>query len=191
MSGSEARSGRAAAPGTPNSDRLVIPVAKGSLARFFVVCVLGIVGFSYLAFGWPDHRPLLGWVDHVLYIVGIVICVVSAIFAGRRLFDPTPGLVLDAEGLVDHSNALGAGRVRWDEITEIRVTKSRSHRFLTVVVRDPRNFIEQGGGLRRKIYESNYRKAGSPVNVTARTLRIPFDQLVARTSEFYQRYGSR
>jgi hypothetical protein len=58
-----------------------------------------------------------------------------------------------------------------------------------VVVDDPRKFIDRGGSLRRKVYEANHRKAGSPVNVTTRTLRIPFEELVAKTSEFYRRYG--
>ena len=86
----------------------------------------------------------------------------------------------------------GTFRVRNESdfaITEIRVTKSGPQRFLTVVVEDPRKFIDRGGSLRRKVYEANYRKAGTPVNVTARTLAIPFEDLIAKTSEFYRRYG--
>jgi hypothetical protein len=173
--------------GTP--DRLVIPVAKRSLARFFVVSLLGIAGFAYLLVGRPADTSVIGLLLRGLSVLGILICVFSGFFAGRRLFDPTPGLVLDAEGLVDNSNAIGAGRVRWDEITEIRVTRSGPQRFLTVVVENPRKFIDRGGSLRRRVNEANYRKAGSPVNVTARTLRIPFEDLVERTSEFYRRFG--
>jgi hypothetical protein len=169
-------------------ERLVIPIAKGSLARFFVISLLGIAGFAYLLFGRAD-ASLLAPALRVLSAAGIVFCALSGLFAARRLFDPTPGLILDAEGLVDNSSVIGAGRVRWDEITEIRVTKSGPQRFLTVMVDDPRKFIDRGGSLRRKVYEANYRKAGSPVNVTARTLRIPFDTLVATMNEFYQRYG--
>jgi hypothetical protein len=171
------------------SDRRVIPVAKGSLARFFAVSLLGIAGFGYLAFGRPGDTTPLALLLRGLSAAGILFCTLSGVFAARRLFDPRPGLVLDAEGLIDNSNVIGAGRVRWDEITEIRVTRAGPQRFLTVVVEDPRRFIDRGGSLRRRVYEANYRKAGSPVNVTARTLRIPFDDLVAATSEYYRRYG--
>jgi hypothetical protein len=168
---------------------LVIPVAKGSLARFFVISVLGVAGFAYLLFGRTADSSVPALLLRGLSAAGILFCAISGVFAARRLFDPTPGLVLDAEGLIDHSSVIGAGRVRWDEITEIRVTKSGPQRFLTVVVDDPRKFIDRGGSLRRKVYEANHRKAGSPVNVTTRTLRIPFEELVAKTSEFYRRYG--
>jgi hypothetical protein len=171
------------------SERLVIPVAKGSLARFFAISLAGIAGFAYLLFGRTAGPAPLGPALRALSAVGILFCAFSGLFAARRLFDPTPGLVLDAEGLIDNSSVIGAGRVRWDEITEIRVTKSGPQRFLTVVVEDPRKFIDRGGSLRRKVYEANYRKAGTPVNVTARTLAIPFEDLVAKTSEFYRRYG--
>lgn len=175
-------------PGRVAAERLVIPMAKGSLTRFLVISIVGVAGFAYLLFGRADSTALAPLL-RVLSTAGIVFCILSAVFAARRLFDPTPGLVLDAEGLIDNSNVLGAGRVRWDEITEIRVTKSGPQRFLTVLVDDPRKFIDRGRSMRRKIYEANYRKAGSPVNVTGRTLAIPFEELVARTSEFYRRYG--
>lgn len=170
-------------------DRLVIPVAKGSLARFFVISFLGMAGFAYLLFGRTTDTTLPGLLLRGLSAAGILFCALSGLFAARRLFDPTPGLVLDAEGLIDNSSVIGAGRVRWDEITEIRVTKSGPQRFLTVLVDDPQKFIDRGGSLRRKVYEANHRKAGSPVNITTRTLRIPLEELVAKTSEFYQRYG--
>lgn len=173
---------------TTTPDRLAIPVAKGGLARFFVTSMLGIAGCVYILSGIRE-ASLAGSALRVFAAVGIVFCSLTALFAGRRLFDPTPGLVLDAEGLVDHSNAIGAGRVRWDEIREIRVTRSGAQRFLTVVVDDPRKFIDRGSPIRRKAAESNHRRAGSPINVTARTLRIPFDDLVAKTSEYYRRYG--
>lgn len=170
-------------------ERLVVPVAKGTLTRFFVTSLLGIASCLLMLTVNRGHPTALHSVMRVIGAVGIVFCALTALYAARRLFDPTPGLVLDAEGLADHSNYIAAGRVRWDEIKEIRVTRAAGQRFLTVMVDDPRKFIERGSFLRRKVAEANFRKAGSPINVTARTLRIPFDELVAKTSAFYQRYG--
>lgn len=170
-------------------DRLVVPVAKGTLVRFFVTLLFGIVGCVFALWVSRENPSPVDSVFRALTATGLVFCVLTALFVARRLFDPTPGLVLDSEGIVDHSNMVGAGRIRWDEIQEIRITKSVRQRFLTVVVDDPRKFIERGGPLRRRLAEANHRKAGSPINITARTLRIPFEDLVARASEFYRRYG--
>jgi len=172
-------------------ERLVVPMAKGTLTRFFVTCGVGLVGCAFLLHVSRNAQSTIDTVARILAGIGIPFCAATAIYVGRRLFDPTPGLVLDEEGLIDRSNALGAGRVRWSEIREIRVTQSMGQRFLTVVVDDPRKFIEAAGALRRPAVEANHRLAGSPINITPKTLRLPYEELVAKTSEFYQRYGRR
>jgi len=173
-------------------DTLAIPVAKGTLARFFVASLLGLIACVFMLAGaGSKERPVIRAVLRGIGAIGVPFCGLSALYAGRRLFDPTPGLVLDAEGIIDRSNLIGAGRVRWDEIREIRVTQSVRQKFLTVIVSDPEKFIQRGNPMRRKAAAANHRMAESPVNITARTLKIPFDQLVAKTSEYYQRYGTR
>jgi hypothetical protein len=172
-------------------ERIVVPMAKGTLIRFFVTSLAGIIVCVFILNLHVLNPTAFDAFFRVVAVIGILFCAFTGLYAARRVFDPNPGLVLDAEGIIDNSNAIGAGRIRWDEITEIRVTRAAAQRFLTVVVTDPRKFIDQGGSLRRKLTEANFRKSGSPINITARTLRISFDELVARTAEFYQRYGRR
>ncbi|HYJ33601.1 MAG TPA: STM3941 family protein [Candidatus Binatia bacterium] len=177
------------ATGAP--DRLEIPMAKGTLVRFFLTSLLAVAGCIAMLLLTQNRPSLTHSIFRVVAFVGIVFFGVTALYAGKRLFDPTPGLILDPEGLVDHSNAVGAGRVRWAEIREIRVTQSVRQRFLTVIVDDPERFLRRGNAMTRKVAAANHRLAGSPINITARTLAIPFDELVTRTSEFYRHYGKR
>lgn len=170
-------------------ERIEIPTAKGALVRFFILSLAGVVSCALVLRTQFPHPTALDLVARGLAAIGVFACAITGLFAARRLFDRTPGLILDPMGIVDNSNAIGAGRVGWDEITEIRVTQAGRQRFLTILVTDPRKFIDRGGSLRRTLYEANARKSGSPVNVTLRTLGIRPDALVALVSEYYRRYG--
>jgi hypothetical protein len=177
-----------AASGAP--DRIEIARDKRRPARFLVVAVLGFVA-SVASVATLGERGT--GLHLLLHSLGLMACTffAFAMFAMlRRLAFRGPGLVLDAEGMIDRSSDMGLGRVRWDEISEIRVTQSAERRFLTVIVRDPAKFIARGGWAHRRVNEANYRHAGSPVNVATWMLRIPFDELVAKTGEFYRRYGT-
>jgi len=45
--------------------------------------------------------------------------------------------------------AIAAGRIRWDDITGIRLSTLGSQSFVTIDVVDPRRFVGRGGALRR------------------------------------------
>lgn len=173
------------------SDRLEIPLDRRRPARFLAASLIGLLGSAYAVAALQGDRTGLRSALHSFALMASVFFALSAFAMARRLLVRTPGLVLDAEGIVDRSSDMGAGRVRWDEVEEVRVTRSSGRRFLTLIVQDPRKFIERGGWVHRRVNEANYRHAGSPVNVATWTLRIPFDQLLARMSEFYRRYGKR
>ncbi|MGE5179281.1 MAG: STM3941 family protein, partial [Bacteroidota bacterium] len=129
--GGAARGGAAA--GGP--DRLEVPRDKRRPARFLVVAVLGFLAAAASVATLGEGRTGLPLLLHSLALMASVFFVFSAFAMLRRLAFRPPGLVLDAEGIIDRSSDMGAGRVRWDEITEIRVTQSAGRRFLTVIVR--------------------------------------------------------
>ena len=178
------------APASGNPDRIEIARDQRRPARFLVVAVLGFAASVASIVTLGQRGTGLRMALHSLALMACTFFAFAMLFMLRRLAFRAPGLVLDAAGMIDRSSDLALGRVRWDEITEIRVTQSAGRRFLTVIVRDPAKFIARGGWVHRRVNEANYRHAGSPVNVATWMLRIPFDDLVAKTGEFYRRYGT-
>ncbi len=73
-------------------------------------------------------------------------CILAAVVALRGLFDGSPGFVIDAAGIVDHSAAISIGRIFWCEMTGVRAVQIRHARLLAIDVVDPRRHIEAQGG---------------------------------------------
>src|SRR5207248_5771457 len=78
-----------------------------------------------------------------------------------KMCDRAPGLVLDRDGIIDNSTGVAAGRVRWEEIIDIRFRMRGRQRLVTVDVVDPRRFVERGGAVRRLLTRLNTTALGS------------------------------
>ena len=134
------------------------------------VYVLG--GATFVALGlwlfvnadqmWRRRSPL---VAKTVAVVCIGFFGLIAVKAGAKLFDPSPGLVIDPEGVVDNSSGIAAGRIPWSNIKRIRTTTSQEQRFLTIEVH-----------------------RGTPVHILPDTLRIDFDDLVKVLTESHAKY---
>lgn len=110
------------------------------------------------------------------------------LYACLKLFDSKPGLIIDAEGLVDNSSAVAAGRIPWSEVVGLSVTKIARSSFVTVQVPDPYKYVERAGALQRIASTANTKLVGSPINISSLALKIPFDELVQILRESHERY---
>jgi len=166
----------------------VIPLSKGKIIRL----ALGAVVFVALGI-WlylnADHIPR----RNPLYIKVVAVACVSffglcGVYASRKLFDPAPGLIIDAEGIVDNSSGISAGRIPWSEIKGFKVTTIKRQRFLTIEVRDPDKYIRRTSGLKRHLAAMNTKYFGGPIHITSNTLAIGFDELVKSITEAHAKH---
>ena len=169
-------------------DQIVIPLSRTKI----VLLLLGAVAFVLLsAWLWTiaDHQTR----HNPFYVKGAAIAGASffglcAGFAFIKLFDPKPGLIIDAEGIVDNSSGVSAGRIPWREIRGFRVTTVQKQRFITFEVEDPLKYVDRGNFLRRKLNRANLKYFGSPVQISANALQIKFDELLSVIAQFYERH---
>lgn len=108
----------------------------------------------------------------------------------RKVFDKRPGLVLNSSGIVDNASAVAAGFIPWSEILGASVYEIQKQKMLIIGVRDPQKYIERGGALKRALNSANYEMSGSPVAISAVTLKIDFSELVSLFERYRQRYGA-
>ena len=124
-------------------------------------------------------------------VLGTLFFGFCGLYALAKVFDRRPGLVLDHEGIIDNSSALPAGRIRWDEITGIRMSDVQSQIFLTIDVVDARRFVERGGALRRFANRANMGLVGSAINISTNGLAISRVELARQLAAFFEAYGPR
>ncbi|ORA62129.1 STM3941 family protein [Mycobacteroides franklinii] len=62
-------------------------------------------------------------------------------------------------------------------------------RILMVAVKDPERYIARGGPVTRLLNRGNMRMAGSPIAISANSLKIGFDELLAAFEANRSRFG--
>jgi hypothetical protein len=117
----------------------------------------------------------------VIQVLGII----SVLFFGlllftffRKILDKQPGLIIDEHGITDNASAVSAGHIPWSEIQQLKTIKESGQYFLMIIVDDPYKYIErQKSPLKRKISDLNFKRYGSPINISANTLECDFERL--------------
>jgi len=64
-------------------------------------------------------------------------------FIGRKLFDNRPGLVIDAVGITDNSNATSMGLIEWVDITKVEKKQIMSTKFLILHTSNPEKYLQR------------------------------------------------
>ena len=95
-----------------------------------------------------------------------------------KLFDKKPGLVISEKGITDNSSATSVGFVDWEDIQEITVQEVMSNKFIILKTNQPEKYINRATNkLKKHSLNYNYKNFGSPIAVTANSLKISFKTL--------------
>lgn len=162
--------------------------------------IIGLIGLSLIF-------VLLGiWIAYYAPIVNIEILnnnifrksigFLSIIFFGgmgiliaKKLFENKYGIKINDEGIYDNSTSINSGLIKWENIESIEKSKVVNQNFIRVIVNNPNDFINrQKNILTRKNVETNFKKFGSPIQISTNGLKIKFEELYEiMTSELNKR----
>ena len=171
-----------------SEDIVTIPLNKLKIGLSILGCVIFVV-VGIMLWLIADSQALYN--PTLLRVVGAVSVAffgLIGLYVSQKIFDNKPGLILDSEGLIDNSSGVSAGRVRWDEITRIGVTRVGRQRFLTITVLDPQKYVERGNAFQQKLSAINLKQYGSPVQISSGTLKMGFEELAQMLVDYYERY---
>lgn len=121
-------------------------------------------------------------------LVGVVFFGLCAVVAIIKLLDHTPGLTLSCEGLTDNASGVSAGFVPWTEITAIQEYKIQGQKFVSILVENPEKYVNRGNALKRLANRANLKLSGTPINITANTLKISHQNLLAIIEKYFCHY---
>lgn len=159
----------------------VIPLSK---TKTFLL-LLGSLGFviaGIFFIAMPDHftsyRMPFWQVIFATGIVAVLFFGLCAVFIFKKLLCKSDGLHIDHTGIIDNSTAVSVGFIPWSDIEDIQTVHTAGQAFVAVYVRKPEHYIErQPGNFARKVLRSQYKNFGTPVYISANTLRINHKQL--------------
>jgi hypothetical protein len=167
---------------------VVIPLSKGKLVLLILACIAFVAGGIWI---WSKADSQTRY--NPLYMKGVAIACLSffgicGIYGCIKVFDSSPGLIIDNQGIVDNSSAVSAGRVPWDEIIALRISEIAGQRFLTIEVTEPEKYIERCGVLLRMLNSANTKMMGSPINISSNSLKVNVDELVRLLTEAFDKH---
>ena len=158
---------------------VTIPLSKKKLIKNLIGSFLFVVAgiffilkpFWFIRSDNPKVIVIIGYIIVGLFgLIGLVLL--------RKLFDKTPGLVLDEEGLIDNSSGVAAGKVYWKDVRRVYKQEVAGQPFVMLEVKNPEVYLRaQKNPIRKQVMELNYRLYKTPVSISAASLRISFQEL--------------
>jgi hypothetical protein len=133
--------------------------------------------------------------ETLLRMIGIATVVLSGacgIFVLKKLGDKEPGLIISEEGIMDRSNAGSIGFVPWADVLAIHETTVMNQKFVSVALKNPEHYIKlQPNKFKRKLINTNFKRFGYVVNITANSLQCHHHQLKALLNDALKSYLAR
>ena len=137
--------------------------------------VLVVMVWSIYMVGFNSNMYL-----KVVGAVGVFFGAIGVAVVGAQVFSKKPGMVIDADGFEYHGDIFGMGKISWREVTGVNVLTVNSSKVIIVLVANPHQYIErQPKTILKKVMQSNLDQFGSPISISAATLKIGHDELLA------------
>jgi hypothetical protein len=126
----------------------------------------------------------------IIGIIGVAFFGLCLFFIFKKMFDKKYGLIIDKNGITDNSNAMSIGLVKWNDITGIKVLEVVNQKFIIINVSNPEYYIGlKKTGIGKMAMKANYKKYGSPISITANSLKLNFDGIKEIIEKQYEKYA--
>ncbi len=162
-----------------DNQQIIIQLSKKksllTLLASLIFVVLGIViMLKPVAIG-----TLLG--SNITFFIGLLSVIffgLVSLFAFRKLFDKTPGLIINHQGIVDNSSAVAVGLIAWKDIEKIERISVFGQQMLLIMVKNPHDYLNRlQNAIKHKTAQANYKHYGSPISIAATLLAVDFESL--------------
>jgi len=137
------------------------------------------------------HRFNNPLIVHGAGLLSIALGVVYSRLWVKKLLEKKPGLIFSSAGIIDNSSCVSAGLIPWSEFVALDVcVVTTYYKALVIKVTHPEKYIANAGLMRRLHISPIYKVCGSPILISASSLKITFDELVDTCNQFFSKYGN-
>lgn len=110
-------------------------------------------------------------------IASVVFFGATGIYGILKLQDKKVGLTISNEGIIDNTNATSIGLIKWENIERIKTEQVMSTKFLLIFTNNQDEILNKVNGIKRKLMSTNAKMYGTPISITANTLKYDFNEL--------------
>ena len=162
-------------------EQVIIPLSKTRILWLFLLSLLFVVLGLWFLLSPPDIKhPILGN-SQLIFLTGLSSAFFFSIMAVmylKKLFQRSPGIIINSEGITDNSSGVAAGFIKWDDLEKISVMELRKQKLLMLYVHNPQYYISrQRNAIKRKIMQINHKSFATPISISTNGLHCKFDEL--------------
>ena len=166
-----------------------IPFSKQKIVFGIVVSITFVVLGYYLFATFADQQNRLDpRLAKAAGLFGIIFFGGTGIFAIKKLFDKSLGLIISDEGIFENTNATSIGFISWDNITDIKTIEIKSTKILLIFVKNPQIYLDKVSGFKKILMKSNFSMYGTPLSITSVTVKIKFNELEQIINQRFEEY---
>ncbi|AXY74261.1 hypothetical protein D3H65_09865 [Paraflavitalea soli] len=158
-----------------------IPLSKTKILLLLAGAILFVVGGCWMLVKAPTvSNPVLSniYVVRTVGVAAVLFFGLCAVYAARKLFSTRPGFVIDDFGITDNSGGISVGAIPWSDMLNITIMMAQRQKFIMIHVKNPEDYInKQTSFIKRKMMQMNHKAYGSPLALSANSLRTSFGEL--------------
>lgn len=158
-----------------------IPLSKTKIILLLAGALLFVTGGCWMLVKVPTINNPVFSNSNIVRVVGVAAILffgLCGVYATRKLFSSQPGFVIDDFGITDNSGGISVGAISWNDITNINFVMAQRQKFIMIYVKNPEEYISrQSSFIKRKMMQMNHKLYGSPLAISANSLKTSFGQL--------------
>ncbi len=173
--------------GNKNMNEFIVYPKRGRMI------MLAFFAFLFVLIGAVFVMVYVTEADDSLWL--LTIGIISILFFGfcliyyiKEIIVHKPILIISDEGIMDRSSYLGAGLVKWEDIRDIDFVEFGGQVFLGIFTHDPNLIIDRSSSLQRMLNQVNKKLIDSQVNIPAKNLNCPVDELIEQINSYWQKH---
>ncbi len=167
-----------------NDPRIEIAFSKPKIGMLIMYNLLFITIGVLLIYISGRFNFIIEVFFHLTAFIAIVIFGVSTLFYSAKFFFKAPGLTIDQAGFIDNADTISAGRIYWNEITEIRENKVLGQIMILVMVKDTKRILANKNLWNKLLLYLNWKRFGTPITITCGAIEIDNEKLFQLLEEY-------
>ncbi len=157
-----------------------IPLSKTKITLLLVGSMLFVFS-GILAATDPSRFVSNRYSENTVLFAGVAAIVffgLCSFFIAKKVFSKTLGLEINEKGIIDNSGAASVGLIEWDDIAGYSKIEIASSKILMIHTSNPEKYIGRATNfIAKKAMTANHKMYGSPLSITANSLKIKFADL--------------
>ncbi|WP_333601394.1 STM3941 family protein [Flavobacterium sp.] len=172
-------------------NEIKIPLSKTKLIFTFIGSVIFVLLGREFILKPQKYVSTVMRSPELITIVGFASVIFSSlclIYIFYKAFDKKPGLIVNANGIIDNSNFASVGLIEWSEIIGIRTQQVMSTKFILIDVLNPEKFIQKSSKYKASLMRANLKMYGTPLSITSNSLKYNFEKMESLLKTEFEKY---